>query len=233
MAMKDYTRQKTRDELKKYFGAGQKPTSEDFADMIDSMVNIVDDKVAGKLELASEQENDAAIEFKKRVIDKQPVWKIAMDKNDCMIIQSGKDDAKMLILHPDNKIELGAGNDLLVKGTIYADSFLGRFNGSGQKPADGQWHDLVIGSKGPKAYEIIAGCETFNNYNFAFVKAVATQFNNAPIRVKKTNFSWRTLGSSKIQLKWFIQDDNCVLRIRSHKNLGNNVVIDVYVNELY
>lgn len=231
--MKDFTRQKTRDELKKYFGAGQKPTSEDFADLIDSMVNIVDDHIAGKLELATEQENDAAIEFKKRVIDKQPVWKIAMDNKDCLIIKNGKDDSKILTLHPDRKVELGTGNDIILNGTVYADSFLGRSAGSGKFPADGQWHNLLTGSKGPKAYEIIAGCETHNNYNFAFIKAIATQYNNSPIRVRKRNFSWKTIGASKIQLKWFPQEEGCVLRIRTYKNLGNNISMDVYVNELY
>ncbi|MDL2309822.1 hypothetical protein LJC39_01720 [Parabacteroides sp. OttesenSCG-928-B22] len=231
--MKDFTKQKTRDELKKYFGAGQKPTSEDFADLIDSMVNIVDDHIAGKLELATEQENDAAIEFKKRVIDKQPVWKIAMDKNECLIIRGGQDDTKILTLHPDKKIELGAGNDVIVSGSLCANSLLGRAAGSGKFVADGQWHDLIAGSKGPKAYEIIAGCETFNNYNFALTKVVATQFDNSPIRVRKRNFSWKTIGASKIQIKWFPKEDGCVLRIRSHKNLGSNIMMDVYVNEIY
>ncbi len=230
---KDIQWKRTRNELKKYFGAGQKPTSENFAELIDSMVNIVDDQVEGKIELVSADEHDAAIAFKKKSLDSKPVWTMAVDKSGVLSVRNGADASTVLSFYPDKRIELGDGADIVVKGKLHADAFLGHAKGRNHFPADGQWHELLDGSKGGKAYEITAGCEVGHSFGFLFVKAIATQWDNEPIRVVVTNYSWRTFFNNRIQVKWFKESGRCVLKIRTRKKYGDEVLLKVTLQELF
>ncbi len=229
----DFQWKRTRNELKKYFGAGQKPTSENFAELIDSMVNIVDDQVEGKIELVSADEQDVAIAFKKKSLDSKPVWTMAVNKENVLSVRNGANDSTVLSFYPDKRIELGDGTDVVVKGKLHADAFVGSAKGTRTYPADGLWHEVLEGSKGCKAYEITAGCEVGNSFGFLFVKAVATQYDNLPIRVVMTNYSWRTFSGNRIQLKWFKEADRCVLKIRTCRKYRDEVLIKVTLQELY
>lgn len=225
-------KRKTRDELKKVFGEGQRATSEGFADLIDSMVNFIDDQVEGKLELVSEEENDAAIEFKKRRVDSESLWTIALNKDNCLVITKKNDPTPSLLIHPDNKIEIGNGSDVIINGKIYADSYIGNAGGMREFPADGKWHEVIAGSKEAKSYEIIAGCKTNNSLGYLLTQAVATQYNNQPTHLKVNSLSWKAFFSKHIQLKWFKNDLSCSLQIRTKKNYGADNMIQVTIREI-
>lgn len=226
-------KKKTRDELKKLFGAGQVATAESFSNLIDSTVNIVDDRVEGKLELVSEGENESAIKFKKERLQSQTIWEIANNKDNSLIIKMGTDNVPLLTLHPDKSIVLGNDSDIRINGRIHANAISGNVGGNYEFQADGFWHELMKGSKGAKSYEITASCVADEkNHSFFLTKAYATQFNNKPILLKKENRSWKTIFSKYLQFKWVEEEGGCILKIRTNKNYLN-AVIKVSILEVY
>ncbi|MDL2322901.1 hypothetical protein LJC52_02840 [Bacteroidales bacterium OttesenSCG-928-A17] len=226
-------RRKTRDELKKLFGEGQRATSEGFADLIDSMVNYIDDRVEGKLELVSEEESDAAIEFRKKRIDSDSLWTIALNRDNCLVITKKNDTIPCLMLHPDNKIEIGNGSDVIINGRIYADSYIGNAGGLLELPADGKWHEVIAGSKTSKSYEILACCKTdYSSLGFLLTQAIASQCNNQPTHLSVKSLSWKSFFSKHIQLKWFKNDLACSLKIRTKKSYGADTFIKVTIREI-
>lgn len=224
---------KTRDELKKIFGAGQVATADSFSVLIDSSVNIVDDNVEGKLELVSEGENESAIKFKKGRLQSQSIWEIANNNGNSLIIKMGTDNIPLLTLHPDKRIELGNNSDITIHGCLHANSISGNLGGKFEFPADKTWHELIQGSKGAKSYEITASCEANEKrHSFFLTKVYATQYNHKPILLKRENRSWKTVFSRYIQFKWAKTKEGCVLKIRSNKTYFN-AVIKVSILEVY
>ena len=70
--------------LKEYFGKGKKPDSGQFADLIDSMLNIVDDgfnKSAERgLQLSPLDDEGAVMEIRQNILDSEPAWIVALGK---------------------------------------------------------------------------------------------------------------------------------------------------------
>lgn len=233
MKVDDSTRKrKTRNELKKTFGEGQRATSEGFAELIDSMVNVIDDQVEGKLELVSAEENDAAIEFKKNRIDTFAIWKIAMNSKECLIISKAEDNSPCLILHPDKKIETGNNSCLTVNGKLYTNAIVGNAKGEKTVLANAKWHELFTSEKGIRACEVTASCKTDrHNLPYIIYRAVATQCDGKPTHLKAESIGWKSFFRAYIQFRWTENAQGCALQVRTKKNY-KNCVINISIKDL-
>ena len=131
-----------RKTLKEYFGKGKKPNHTQFADLIDSMLNVIDDgfnKSAERGMLLSPLNDEGAVmEIRRNILDGDPVWIISLGKEGELHIHQGEDEKALMTLCADGTIRMGDNGKvrLQVNGSVQADSFVGGYM-QGKVPANG------------------------------------------------------------------------------------------------
>jgi hypothetical protein len=204
---------KNRQTLIESFRQGKKPTQQDFENLIDSMLNILDDGFSKTAEtgmgLAPLLEKGTVISVFKEMADPKPQWEIAINTECCLEIRRCEDDytVPVLVLNPNGSVELGAKgsetvlNDVLKmpvrEGTLYR----------GSVPADGHWHDITGGLNGYQALEVVAYAGKESSGKHAVLVATATSCFGAKARIKKTGSHYGSYGH-KIRLRWKKSDGN-------------------------
>ena len=217
--------QKSRDELKSYFAAGKKPAVEDFAALIDSNVNIVDDDIGGRFTIVS----GGAIEFKKKSFDREPLWRIGIDAENSLTIVG---DGQVVKISPDKKVTFGQGVSLHLNGPVYADAFIDNGDSSAVVAADKKWYNFLDDTSDSYTYEITAMCDTKTKFGLLFIKAVVARYNKKPARICITTYGWKSFFGN-IRFRWRKQGNDRVLQIRSGKNYGQNTVINLRIKKIY
>jgi hypothetical protein len=198
---------KNRQTLIESFRRGKKPSQQDFENLIDSMLNILDDGFSKTAEtgmgLAPLLEKGTVISVFKELADPKPQWEIAINTECCLEIRRCEDDqiVPVLVLKPDNTVELGIeGSETVVKdvlkmpvreGTLYRGSVL----------ADGNWHDITSGLSGYQALEVTAYAGKKSSGKHALLVATATACFGANAKIKKTTSHFGSYGH-KIRLRW-------------------------------
>lgn len=219
-----------RKTLKEYFGKGKKPNSEQFADLVDSMLNIVDDGFSKSPEkgllLSPLNEEGAVMEVRKDILNDEASWIVGLGKEEELHIYRDEKDTPYLTLHKDGRIELGSINNKVnvdVHGSIAAQSFTGT-QLQGKVPADGFWHPVGEMEYGCRSYHITAACGLENGGKYAITNVTAMHCFGKHRRIRSCN-SWFGNRFNRIQFKWRVDGLNCGLQVRTHSNYGSDVWI--------
>lgn len=228
-----------RKTLKEYFGRGKKPNSEQFADLVDSMLNIVDDGVSKSPEkgllLSPLNEEGAVMEIRRNILEDKASWVVGLGKQDELQIYRESEDVPYLVLHKDGTMQLGNKENpinVVVNGTVQAHSFVGGYM-EGKVPADGNWHPVGKNEYGCKSYRITAGCGLKNKGKYATADVTAMHCFGKHRRIRGIH-SWFGNRFNRIQFRWNADNAlNCRLEIRTRSDYGNGVWIHYRVSSLF
>lgn len=167
-----------RSTLKNYFEKGRMPSEQQFADLIDSMLNMVDegfDKSAvDGLKVSQLGENTALISFYHHTDLNRPIWTLTCDRDKGQLLIKNSSGQPCILLSADGHVGIGQTMPkypLDVAGVIAAQ---GRTGGiKGLVPADGQWHPILENLTGCQALEVMAGVGKPKTGRYALVRATA------------------------------------------------------------
>ena len=224
---------KDRNTLKEYFQKGNTPTAEQFAQLIDSVPNILDDGCEKK-EIATPQffpreKEDAFIAIyaaEPTSRDDKPCWYFHLNADDELEIRNRANEAVLTI--EQNK-----------KGTTYTGS-----KSEGGKsvcmeiPADGKWHDLPVEAttthirSGCRVYQLFASYKDTRNYSYAMCEAVVSHKNQKGRKITSPQKHWWG-WSGQITLRWYLYDDQLFLQMRSKGNKKGVESICYQITELW
>ena len=223
--------------LKEYFGKGKKPDSGQFADLIDSMLNIVDDgfnKSAERgLQLSPLDDEGAVMEIRRNILDNEPAWIVALGKGGELNIHRGLDEEPAVSLFQDGKIVLGTKDkiELEIKGTVRADSFIGNYL-KGKVPANGQWQNIGELEYGCMGYQIEAACGLKGKGRYALAEATAIHcFGKHPCI--RSSHSWFGSRFNRIQFRWYSEGLNSRLQVRTRSDYGEDVWVHYCIKRLF
>jgi len=228
-----------RKTLKEYFGKGKKPSSEQFADLVDSMLNIVDDGFNKSPEkgllLSPLNEESAVMEIRRSILDDHASWVIGLGKQDELLIYRESGEVPYLILYKDGGMQLGNKENpvnVVVNGNIQAHSFVGGHL-EGKVPADGKWHPVIEKEYGCRSYSIMAGCGLKNKGKYAVIGVTAMHCFGKNRRIRGCQ-SWFGNRFNRIQFRWITDKAlHCGLEVRTRSNYGNDVWIHYRISTLF
>jgi hypothetical protein len=230
---------KNRRTLKESFRQGKKPSQQDFENLIDSMLNILDDGFSKTAEtgmgLAPLLEKGTVISVFKEPADSKPQWEIAINTERCLEIRRCKNDNvfPVLILKSDGTVELGTeGCETVLKdvlrmpvreGTLYR----------GSVPANGYWHDITDALSGYQVLEVTAYAGKKGSGKHAVLFATATACFGAKAKIKKTSSHYGNYGH-KIRLRWKKSDGNfqAKLQLKTIFKYDNETTIKYHITGL-
>lgn len=215
---------RNRNTLKNFFKEGALPTEHQFADLIDSSLNVVDEgfEKSGKhgLELSLEGEGQSLISFFRKTQSSHPLWSMGLEpEQDNLQVQCNGIDStshrSVLTLSKQGQVGIGQKTpqaDLDVGGVIKSQGRSG-VESPALPPAyaDGQWHDISEDLKGCQAFEIMAGVGQAEGGRCAIVHAIALQASAGPrllSRLREGSTSIKTTQAfsqsrkDRLKLRW-------------------------------
>lgn len=234
---------RNRDTLKDYFRQGKRPNEQDFADLIDSTLNTLDDGFDSSpqigIGLTPLTDDGVIISTYRNPGDVQAAWEIAIDrKNGDLQIKRRIDSESQPILtlkYPTD--ESGNDVDIILDGTIHSRGRKGTFK-SGKAEADGKWHDILSKAdrmeEGCWAFEVVAGCGERNKGRYALLVATAMHCYGSKPRIKRVRSNFGLWGN-KICLRWVKEKDrfNCKLQIKTYFKYGKGTMINYQITNLW
>ncbi|MCG8472815.1 MAG: hypothetical protein MI742_13315 [Desulfobacterales bacterium] len=230
--------QQNRKTLKNYFKTGSLPSEKQFADLIDSVISIVDDgfeKTAEHgLKIAAIGEHEKLISFFRRMEMVRPDWSMGIDPETGRFHLRNGEGKSLLTLTPDGKVGVGCEtpeSELDVNGLLKTEGRLGRLR-SGVVPADGAWHAVIDNLDGCHAFEITAGAGKKGEGRYALVHGVAmnTFKGKGKISVTQAHFDTRC---NRIKLRWQGSRHSYRLEVRTARAYGGDAAIQFYLSRLW
>jgi hypothetical protein len=234
------------------FADGEMPTQDAFADLIDSMVNIVDDgfdkSALDGMKIAQLDNNSKLVSFYDDITVREPMWSISFSMPS---YQGGGGSVKNLNFlcgdatyggltlarsnsnGVEDKINVGINrrnpeHELDVGGVVAADGRMGR-HGKYQVRADGNWHPIVEGLDGCHAFEVMAGVGKKNTGRYALLHAFAlSTFNSSNSNVSRHQARYSS-RCDQIDLRWVGETHNYALEMRTRCSYEQNSTDEVYV----
>lgn len=232
---------RNRNTLIEGFSKGQRPTADDFKNLIDSTVNILDDGFSKdaqsgiKLAPISEQEGTVMTFLQNMTDDHGGRWEFDVLNNDLKISRAFKKEKQQLILlKQTGEIELGAeGSSIRVKGTLHTDQRSGK-EVQKQIIADGKWHDLTDYLEGVHALEVVCVMGKRHTGKHAILVAHATHCFGAKPRIRRLRSHFGVFGN-KILIRWQKSKNEraCKLQVRTRFKLGTDIQIHGSVTSLW
>ena len=229
---------KNRSTLKEYFKKGCLPSEEQFGDLIDSTLNIIDegfDKTPESgLKITQIGEDSRLISFYRNIDIKSPIWSITVDTAKKQLLFNAEDDKSVLALDPAGRIGINKGDPnytLDVEGIIAAKGRIGRYK-EGTVPADGQWHPVVEKLDGCRAYEIMAGVGKKKSGKYALLHAFALSTFNAKSRIASHQAYYHS-RCDRIKLRWRGEQHDYALEMRTCCCYGDDITIKYSITELW
>lgn len=243
---------KTRTKLKKLFSNGRMPSEVDFADLIDSTINPLDDGFnltqEEGIQIAPTDLGKFARIYSEKGDKQNAKWSLeAGENNDYLLLKnrlSAEDDANntikkekdtppvLSISSREGKLAVNKSTpefDLDVNGVLASKARIGTFK-SGEVVADGQWKDILTGLEGCHMLEItagIAGGEKQGRY--ALVHAIAMNCYNPNDFLSwfrkriKHQHAWYFSRWDKIKMRWAKDGYNRYkLQIKTVRNYKTN-----------
>lgn len=220
---------KNRETLRTRFSDGAMPSMTDFADLIDSMLNIVDDgierTISNGLRLRQVKPDQSGpsnklISFYKDVEMQSAIWSMQLnDKTESLQFYDTdknrdlEDRIALLTLAKSRSFENGNTTSAMVginkaeplytldvEGTI---SSVGRIGKKGEKYAlaDGDWHTIRSNLSGCCAFEIMAGAGKKLSGNYAIMHAFALNAFNSKGEITYHQ-SHHSSKCNRIELQW-------------------------------
>jgi hypothetical protein len=230
---------RNRQTLKESFRQGKKPSEHDFANLIDSMLNTLDDGFSKTPEagvgLAPLIEAGAVISVFKEPADPKPQWEVAINAERNLEIRRCEDDKRIpvMVLKPDGAVELGRkGRETVVKDLLQVSVREGNLY-RGNAPADGRWHDITDNMEGCRALEVVACAEKSHSRKRAVLVATATVCCGAHPSIRKVSSRCGGYGH-KIRLRWRKSKRTLTakLQLRTISKCGDDTQIRYHVTGL-
>lgn len=235
----EHNNRKDRNTLKTYFKKGQTPTEGQFAELIDSMTNIVEDgqiagtgkgwtfcpKQDGTLELGLYTDESATETG-------PPVWTIAVTPEKKLLIRNTGGETvleaaqdKSVILHGSLTVEDG------ITATAYKTGGGGEPSPGGEEyvtiPADKQWHDLPIDVSregfGCRVYRIYASFREQGTGLCRLTRVTAIWQNRMEQQIESPQKHWWGWSGS-VRFRWEEHGGTPCLQMRSKKKLPSGEV---------
>ncbi len=233
---------KNRETLKKYFKKGSLPSEQEFAYLIDSMLNTIDDgfektKEEG-LKISSLGGSDNLAGFYRDIEKKSPIWSIEFGDPGNRLLFKGK-EGTVLSLDPTGKVGINTGQPethLDVEGTIASQGRIGKYKGKyrdGKVPANGKPHTIIEGLDGCRAFEIMAGAggkEKSGQYALLHAFALNTFQSKGCVIPHHAHYGSRCNG---IKLWWEGDQHNYSLKIKTRCCYGDGAAIKFQITELW
>lgn len=232
--------QRNRNILKSYFQKGSRPTQENFRDLIDSAVNVLEDGFSRSLKdgikLAPVHDSTAILSVYKDSGAETPSWSLELNKNEDLSLHRNieKETGTFLKMKNDS-IELSANNITLSglstrQGAPIPSGFDLR--------ANGKWQDITEELYGIHAFEIVAGFEIPQKQQNFVLLAWASHCYGVDKRINTIGPN-RACWGNKLLLRWVkVKDKNkkqtlCKLQIRTKRNYGGSEKISCYITHLW
>ena len=254
---KQAPRELNRATLYEFFEEGQRPTGNDFKDLIYSTINKLDDGISKSfkdgLKLAPQgKEGGRLISFYKQLDGSDPLWIMSLKGKNFLIssLDTKDEPLNLLTLTQDGKV--GILNEtpaftLDTKGTVAMESRIGRFinpnnpsdrfdYNSNSVPADGQWHTIADGLSGSNMFEIVALAKSSKaNRSHSFLYAIVSNTVNTAGRYHKfrrNHFQWWKWWK-RIGLRWEGDNKTYSLKLKTHSNYGREARIYFHITRLW
>lgn len=241
---------KDRNTLKKYFEAGRLPSSTQFADLIDSMLNVIEegfDKTPQEgFKVSQLDHTGKLVSFYETIDVKKPVWSLRLDMTSGNLIFGHQANPNVLTLGTaagetaveagvDDKVRVAINKqeaecELDVGGTIAS---RGRIGSPGRDvPADGKWHDITKELDGCQAFEIMAGVGKKRSGKYALLHATALKTFNArgKITCGQAHYGSRC---NRIKLRWKKKARRYTLQLKTRCCYGEGIFVRYYLTRLW
>lgn len=222
--------QQTRTTLKDYFKDGLRPDSDDFADLIDSTLNIYDDGFEkkdqeglcirsrvdehGLLAFYRHQSGSSTTHAQGSPVAGEPLWATAFHGTDNQLVfrQGGPTGptVPLVTLDPHARVGINQPDPKWAFDVAGVVSSQGRVGAGIRVPADGNWKDITPPLTGCCAYEVMAGVGRPNSGHFALLHAVALNTHNpawwedllfTKRRIRKRHAYYKR-WVDRLQLRW-------------------------------
>ncbi len=251
---------RNRNTLKHYFLNGSTPTQDQFEDLVDSTLNIIDegfDKSATDgLMLSQLGETGKLISFFKENLAGKPLYFVRVDGDDNLIFGTDQDRNIVFIAKSPTGtpvIRVGINTDkpeheLDVAGVLRSTGRIGVAgkvnNQELEVPANGEWHDITDNLYGCQMFDVTAGVGgRVSDGHYALMHAVAMNafnptgfffnFLNSKKSIRYQSAHYRS-RNDKLRLRWRDKgDDHYTLQLKSGTDFGPSYKVKYYVTKLW
>ncbi len=240
-----------RQSLKNLFSKGRRPDESNFASLIDSMVNRVDDGISKNIKdgliLSPEgDESSRLVSFYDNILDPAPKWGVSLDKNGkgglgFQEIESDAEGQARLYFKKGGAIGVGTKDpkaDFEVEGIAASVASMGSFR-YGQFDANGQYHTIVDKMDGCHAFQITAQVGKEDTGHHALMHAhVLIAFGKPTIQMVQTSYGmwwnrWWNKWRYKIQLKVVGSTHDHQLLMKSSFDFGKGEYVKFHMKKLW
>lgn len=240
---------KNRETLKKYFIKGSLPSEQEFAYLIDSNLNTIDDGFEKTeeegLKISSLGKSKTLAGFYKNIEDKSAIWSIEFDGSGNSLLFNGREGKPVLALNQEGRVginTLNPGTELDVAGVLACQGRMGTFKGQGTEgeaaiggkvAADGKPHTILEKLDGCQAFEIMAGAGGGSKSGkYALVHAIAMNTFNSKgiVDVRHAYYGSRC---NRIDLWWEGKQQDYALKIKTRCCYGEGTAIQYHITNLW
>ncbi len=230
---------RNRDTLKHFFKKGRLPSEENFGDLIDSMLNIIDEGFDKTLEHGLKiypiGESEKYISFFQRTESRSPLWSFNVDdRTGAFELRNGA-EKPILSINSAGSVGVNTNDpryDLDVHGTIAGEGRIGTFE-RGRVPADGLWHDIVEDCTGCQAFEVMAGAGKKGEGRYSLLHAVALSTFNSRDSIK-SDAAYYGSRCNRLKLKWAESENHDYsLQIKTCCDYGEPAQIQYHITSLW
>lgn len=249
--MKAIFKNLSREELKKFFRNGKLPSEKDFAELIDSGINKLDDGFVKDEDhgfvIASTGGSKKFISFFRSTDELNPFLTVerAVEGSEALRLtpfsestKDATDNSNSFFFHANGSLGVGKIADEKYKldignGFTAMHSRAGTF-ATGKVPANGKWHPVITELDNCQAFEIVARTGVKHSGKFSMMHAIAVSAfgGKARNKVKKVSahygFFW-----NKINVKWSGKVHDYTLSLRTNANYGGGVDIYYHITKLW
>lgn len=236
--------------LKEQFLAGKMPSQEDFADLIDSMLSMLDEGFEKTPEAGfkiSQLRDGKLLSFYQDIGTGMATWSLGLDNTNASLSFQDRRAQALLTLAsnidergmPCSGIGIGKSDprhELDVAGTVASHGRVGR-RGDMAVPADGYWYDVSDYMTGCQALEVVAGVGAKDSDGrYAIMHAFATNAfgANGEISYHQSHFGNKC---SRIELRWQRAETGkpfeYKLQMRVGCSYGEEVWIKYHITQLW
>ncbi|MFK7907644.1 MAG: hypothetical protein AB8B69_21075 [Chitinophagales bacterium] len=215
--------------LKNFFKRGSLPTEVNFADLIDSTLNKVDDGISKNIEsglmISPTGTSNKLMSFYNNIKDKNPAWNIGLNegRTNGLVISEGEGKPRLFIQNGGN---VGIGTmtpqaKLEVNGMVAMQGRIGTFK-KGKVPADGKWHTIIGNLDYMQAFEIMSYVQAKQGRGkYAMLHAIAVSTFGGPSHsaITQTAAYYRYFWN-RLNIRWSGDIHNYSLQIRTASNYG-------------
>ncbi|MEN0037333.1 MAG: hypothetical protein AAGC78_09700 [Cellvibrio sp.] len=241
-----------RNALKNKFKKGKMPSEQDFSNLIDSMVNILEegfDKTSRDgLKISQLMGSGRLFSFYKNIAVESPQWFLELSTSENKLHFGTPNSPRVLSLYAHSedaqgnlRVAVGINKEhpqatLDVEGTIASTGRMGK-SGEMAAPADGEWHDITSALTGCEAFEVVAGVggqDADGKYALLHATALNTFNGKSSINTQDAHFGNKC---NRIELRWQPVPDqgqfHFKLQMRVQCSYGKGIWIKYHLTRLW